>query len=58
MEYGPKNDDEKWSRKNYFEIPPCGKIVLGQNGIFGYRFHFEGINDVWISQVRRVKNRF
>ena len=24
----PKNDGEKWSRKNYFEIPPCGKIVI------------------------------
>ena len=26
-----------------------------KNCIFGYRFHFEGKNDVWISQVRRVK---
>ena len=23
--------------------------------IFGYRFHFEGKTDVWISQVRRIK---
>jgi hypothetical protein len=23
-----KNDGEKWSRKNYFEIPPCGKMVI------------------------------
>ena len=22
MEYVTKNNDEKWSRKNYFEIPP------------------------------------
>jgi hypothetical protein len=21
--FWPKNDDEKWSRKNIFEIPPC-----------------------------------
>ena len=24
----PKNDDEKWSRKSYFEIPPCAKLFL------------------------------
>ena len=24
----PKNDDEKWSRKNYFEIPPCASCFL------------------------------
>ena len=24
----PKNDGEKWSRKFFFEIPPCGKIVI------------------------------
>ena len=24
----PKNDGEKWSRKNYFEIPSCGNIVI------------------------------
>ena len=24
----PKNDGEKWPRKNYFEIPQCGKIVI------------------------------
>ena len=23
-----KNDGEKWSRKNHFEIPPCGKTVI------------------------------
>ena len=28
---------------------------LAKNGIFGYRFHFEGKNDVLIIQVRRVK---
>ena len=26
--FWPKNDSEKWSRKIYFEIPPCGKIVI------------------------------
>ena len=26
--FHPKNDDEKWSRKNYFEIPPCAKPFL------------------------------
>ena len=24
----PKNDGEKWFRKIYFEIPPCGKMVI------------------------------
>ena len=28
MESVSKNDGEKWSRKIYFEIPPCGKIVI------------------------------
>ena len=23
--FWPKNDGEKWSRKNIFEIPPCAK---------------------------------
>ena len=26
--FWPKNDGEKWSRKKYFEIPPCAKIVI------------------------------
>ena len=25
--FWPNNDSEKWSRKNYFEIPPCGKLL-------------------------------
>ena len=25
---GLKKVGEKWSRKNYFEIPPCGKMVI------------------------------
>ena len=29
--------------------------TVTKNGIFGNRFHFEGKNDVRISQVRRVK---
>ena len=33
------------------------RSFIGQNGIFGYRFHFAGKNDAWISQVRRVKER-
>ena len=28
LNFWPKNDGEKWSRKNYFEIPPCGKMVI------------------------------
>ena len=28
MQFCPKNDGEKWSRKKYVEIPPCGKIVI------------------------------
>ena len=26
--YWPKNDAEKWSRKNIFEIPPCAHHVI------------------------------
>ena len=26
--FWPINDGEKWSRKIYFEIPPCGKMVI------------------------------
>ena len=26
--FWPKNDGEKWFRKIYFEIPPCGRIVI------------------------------
>ena len=26
--FGHKNDGETWSRKIYFEIPPCGKMVI------------------------------
>ena len=26
--FWPKNDDEKWSRKNVFEIPPCAHHVI------------------------------
>ena len=26
--FWPKNDGEEWSRKNYFEIPSCGKMVI------------------------------
>ena len=31
---------------------------LAKNGIFGYRFHFEGKHDEWISQIRCVKSFF
>ena len=26
--FWPKNDGEKWSRKNIFEIPPCAKLFF------------------------------
>ena len=26
--FWPKNEGEKWSGKIYFEIPPCGKIII------------------------------
>ena len=26
--FWPKNDGEKWSRKNVFEIPPCAHYVI------------------------------
>ena len=26
--FWPKNDGEKWSRKNIFEIPPCAHHVI------------------------------
>ena len=25
--FWPNNDGEKWSRKNIFEIPPCGRLL-------------------------------
>ena len=25
--FWPKNDGKKWSRKNIFEIPPCGRLL-------------------------------
>ena len=28
LSFWPKNDDEMWSRKNIFEIPPCAHIVI------------------------------
>ena len=28
IQFWSKNDGEKWSRKIYFEIPPCGKMVI------------------------------
>ena len=28
LNFWPKNDDEKWSRKNIFEIPPCAHHVI------------------------------
>jgi hypothetical protein len=31
---------------------------LGQNDIFGYRFHFEGGNNVWITHILCVKNQY
>ena len=26
--FWPKNDGEKWSGKNYFEIPPCREMAV------------------------------
>ena len=26
--FWPKNDDDKWSRKNIFEVPPCDHHVI------------------------------
>ena len=28
LHFWPKNDGEKWSRKNIFEIPPCAHHFL------------------------------
>ena len=28
LHFWPKNDGEKWSRKNIFEIPPCAHYVI------------------------------
>jgi hypothetical protein len=41
-----------WKR---FFLDHFSPSFLGQNGIFGHRLHFEGKNNVWISQVRHVK---
>ena len=38
-----------------FTIIFRSKIRVIKNGIFGYRFHFEGKTNAWISKVRRVK---
>ena len=53
MEYVTKNnDDEKWSIKNYFEIPPCVKPFLEnhfyfiERGIFASNFKFSNKNDL------------
>ena len=27
LHFWPKNDGEKWSRKNIFEIPPCERLL-------------------------------
>ena len=32
--FWPKNVGEKWSRKIYFEIPPCGKLFSLLHKIF------------------------
>ena len=45
--FGPKNDGEKWARKNYFEIPPYGKMVIFE--VRENKLQFE----IWNS-----KNRF
>ena len=39
----------------YFFLDNFSSSFLGQNGIFGYRFHIEDKTDVWIRKVRRVK---
>ena len=39
----------------YFFLDHFTSSFLGQNGIFGYRFHIEDKTDVWIRKVRRVK---
>ena len=50
--FWPKNDDEKWHRKNYFEIPPCPKPFLEnlfyfiEKGIFGSNYKFSNKNDL------------
>ena len=59
MEYGPENNifvqknvDEKWSRKNYFESPPCAKPFLEifsyfiERGIFASNCKFNNKNDL------------
>jgi hypothetical protein len=50
VKLSPKNDDEKWSRKNYFEIPPCAKPFLEnlfyfiERGIFASNCKFSNKN--------------
>ena len=46
MEYGPENDDEKWSRKNYFEIPPCAKPFFGKSFLLKGGFLHQIANSV------------
>ena len=50
--FSSKNDDEKWSRKIYFEIPPCAKPFLEnlfyfiERGIFASNCKFSNKNDL------------
>ena len=48
--FRPKNDNEKWSRKNYFEIPPCAKPFLENHFYFIQRRIFAAIKMTFFAQ--------
>ena len=44
--FWPKNDGEKWSRKNIFEIPPCTHhFLLNEKEDFDQKNKFSNKND-------------
>ena len=50
--FWPKNDDEKWSRKNYFDITPCASHFLfneitSQKGGFLTKSKYSVIKMTW-----------
>ena len=43
LHFWPKNDDEKWSRKNIFKNPPCSHHVTFINDFLHTDFKVEAV---------------
>ena len=54
--FWPKNDGEKWSRINIFEIPPCAHHVIFISE-FNQKYKFSNKNNM-VSAWRNFKNIF